>query len=93
VDELNGAIAKYRRLADEIENLLSNCPAAAFVRPPGIGRWSLLEITALMSDTDLRASARIHRISTHTAKHPDQMRTAAVVYEDSNNKPQARLRV
>jgi hypothetical protein len=93
VDELNGAIAKYRRHADEMEDILSNYPAAAFVRPPGVNRWSILEIAALLADAESQASARIHRIISLTAKHPDQMRSAAVVYEDSNNKPQTRLRV
>jgi hypothetical protein len=93
VDELNCAIAKYLRHADEIEDLLSNCPAAAFVRPPGVGWWSIPEIAAHPAVVESPASARIHRIISHTARHPDQMRSAAVVYEDSNNKPQARLRV
>jgi hypothetical protein len=52
-----------------------------------------LKIAALLADAGSPALARIHRISTHTAKHPDQMRSAAVVHVDSNNKPQARLRV
>jgi hypothetical protein len=93
VDELNGAIAKYLRHADEMEDLLSNCPAAAFVGHPGVNRWPILEIAPHPADADSRASARIHRIISLTAKHPDQMRSAAVVYEDSNNKPQTRLRV
>jgi len=163
VDELNGAIAKYRRQADEINELLSNCPAAAVVWPPGVARWSILEIVAHLADAELLASARIRRVITqdrpemhgykqelwaqslayrrqmieavsarfallrrenaallemigeevwrlkgrhdeygdltlreliedyitHTAKHLDQMRSAAMAYEDSNNKPQA----
>jgi hypothetical protein len=93
VDELNCAIAKYLRHADEIEDLLSNYPAAAFVRPPGVGWWSIPEIAARLADAESPASARIHSIITCVAKHQDQIRLAAVVYEDSNNKPQDRLRV
>jgi hypothetical protein len=167
VDELNGAIAIYRRQADEMNELLSNCPAAAVVRPPGLNRWSILEIVAHLADAELLASARIRRIITqdrpgmhgyqqelwaqglayrrqkietvsarfsvlrrenasllemigeevwrlkgrhdeygelslreliedyitHTAKHLDQMRSAAMAYEASKNKPHARLQV
>ncbi|HEU0180219.1 MAG TPA: DinB family protein [Blastocatellia bacterium] len=163
MDELNGAIAEYRRQADEINELLSNCPAAAVVWPPGVDRWSILEIVAHLADAELLASARIRRVITqdrpemhgykqelwaqslayrrqkieavsarfallrrenaallemigeevwrlkgrrdeygdltlreliedyitHTAKHLDQMRSAAMAYEASNNKPQA----
>ena len=163
MDELNGAIAKYRRQADEINELLSNCPAAAVVWPPGAARWSILEIVAHLADAELLASARIRRVITqdrpemhgykqelwaqslayrrqkieavsarfallrrensallemigeevwrlkgrhdeygdltlreliedyitHTAKHLDQMRSAAMAYEASNDKPQA----
>jgi Mg2+ and Co2+ transporter CorA len=163
VNELNGAIAKYRRQADEMEELLSNRPADAVVWPPGSGRWSILEIAAHLADAELLASARIRRVITqdrpemhgykqdlwaqrlayrlqnivavstrfvllrrenaallemigeaawrlkgrhneygelslreliedyitHTAKHLDQMRSAAVAYEASNIKPQA----
>jgi hypothetical protein len=162
VDVLNGVIAKYRRQADEMNELLSNCPAAAVVWPPGVDRWSILEITAHLADAELLASARIRRIITqdspemhgykqelwaqslayrrqkiefvsarfallrrenasllemggeevwrlkgrhneygelslreliedyisHTAKHLGQMRSAAMAYEASNNKPQ-----
>jgi Mg2+ and Co2+ transporter CorA len=167
VDEQNGAVARYRGQADEMEEFLSRCPAAAVVWPPDVGRWSILEIAAHLADAELLASARIRRIITqdrpemrgykqelwaqslayrrqkieavsarfgilrrenasllemfgekvrllkgrhdeygelslreliedyitHTAKHLDQMRLAAGAYEDSNNKPQARLRV
>jgi Mg2+ and Co2+ transporter CorA len=163
VDALNHIIAKYRRQADEMEEFLSNCPAAAVVWPPGAGRWSILEIAAHLSDAELLASARIRRVITqdrpemhgykqelwaqclayrlqnieavsarfvllrrenaallemigeeawrlkgrhdeygelslreliedyitHTTKHLDQMRSAAVAYEASNIKPQA----
>jgi hypothetical protein len=162
VDVLNGVIAKYRRQADEMNELLSNCPAAAVVWPPGVDRWSILEIAAHLADAELLASARIRRIITqdspemhgykqelwaqslayrrqkiefvsarfallrrenasllemggeevwrlkgrhneygelslreliedyisHTAKHLGQMRSAAMAYEASNNKPQ-----
>jgi len=163
VDGLNGAIPKYRRQADEMEEILSSSPADAVVWPPGPGRWSILEIAAHLADAELLASARIRRIITqdrpemhgykqelwaqslayrlqkveavsarfvvlrrenaallemigeevwrlkgrhdeygelslreliedyisHTAKHLDQMRSAAVAYEASNIKPQA----
>jgi hypothetical protein len=162
VDGLNSAISKYRRQADEMEELLSICPADAVVWPPGPRRWSILEIVAHLADAELLASARIRRIITqdrpemhgyqqelwarslayrlqkieavsarfvvlrrenvallemigeevwrlkgrhdeygelslreliedyisHTAKHLDQMRSAAVAYEASNIKPQ-----
>jgi hypothetical protein len=64
VDELNVAIVKYRRQADEMNEILSNCPAAAVVWTPGIDRWSILEITAHLADAELLASARIRRIIT-----------------------------
>jgi hypothetical protein len=64
VDELNCVIAKYRRQADEMEEILSNCPAAAVVWPPAVGRWSILEIAAHLADAELLASARIRRIIT-----------------------------
>jgi Mg2+ and Co2+ transporter CorA len=64
VDELNGAIAIYRRQADEMNELLSNCPADAVVWSPGIDRWSILEITAHLADAELLASTRIRRIIT-----------------------------
>jgi Mg2+ and Co2+ transporter CorA len=163
VDEINGAITKYHRQADEMEEFLSFCPAAAVAWPPGIDRWSILEIVAHLADAELLASARIRRIITqdnsemhgyrqelwaqslayrrqkievvsarfvvlrrentsllemineevwrlkgrhseygelslreliedyisHTAKHLDQMRSAASAYEASNNKPHA----
>jgi hypothetical protein len=161
VDELNSAIAEYRRQADEMNELLSNCPADVVVWPPGFDRWSILEIAAHLADAELLASARIRRIITqdrpvmhgyrqelwaqslayrrqkidvvssrftllrrenaslletvgeevwrlkgrhseygelslreliedyisHTAKHLGQMRSAAMAYEASNNKP------
>jgi len=163
VDGLNGVIVKYRRQADEMEEILSNSPADAVFWPPGPGRWSILEIAAHLADAELLASARIRRVLTqdrpemhgyrqelwaqslnyrlqnieavsarfillrrenaalldmigeeawrlkgrhdeygelslreliedyitHTAKHLDQMRSAAGAYEDSNIKPQA----
>jgi uncharacterized damage-inducible protein DinB len=163
VDELNGVITKYRRQADEMNELLSNCPAGAVVWSTGVARWSILEVVAHLADAELLASARIRRIITqdrpemhgynqelwaknlayrrqkidvvsarfallrrenasllemageevwrlkgrhdeygevslreliedyisHTAKHLGQMRSAAMAYEASNNKPQA----
>jgi hypothetical protein len=163
VDALTHTIANYRRQADEMEEFLSNCPAAAVGWPPGAGRWSILEIAGRLADAELLASARIRRIVTqdrpemhgykqelwaqslayrlqnieavstrfvvlrrenaalleiigeeawrlkgrhdeygelslreliedyitHTTKHLDQMRSAAVAYEASNIKPQA----
>jgi len=64
VDELNGAIAKYRWQADDMEELLSNCPPAAVVWPPAVGQWSILEIAAHLAGAELMASARIRRIIT-----------------------------
>jgi DinB superfamily len=64
VDEINGAITKYRRQADEMEEFLSFCPATAVTWPPGIDRWSILEIVAHLADAELLASARIRRIIT-----------------------------
>jgi hypothetical protein len=64
VDELNHTVAKYRRQADELGELLSSCPIASVVWPPGAGRWSILEITAHLADAELLASARIRRIIT-----------------------------
>jgi Mg2+ and Co2+ transporter CorA len=163
VDDINSAIAEYRRQADEMEEVLSYCPVAAVAWLPGVARWSILEIVAHLADAELLASARIRRIITqdtpemygyrqelwaqslayrrqkidavltrfavlrrenasllemigeeiwrlkgrhdeygelslreliedyitHTAKHLDQMRSAALAYEASNNKPHA----
>jgi hypothetical protein len=163
VDELIHTVAKYRRQADEMRELLSSCPISAVVWSPGAGRWSILEITAHLADAELLASTRIRRIITqdrpemrgykqelwarslaygrqkietvsarfivlrrenvgllemigddvwrlkgrhdeygelslreliedyvtHTAKHLDQMRSAAAEFEDTINKPQA----
>jgi hypothetical protein len=47
-----------------MEAFLSNCPAAAVVWPPGVGRRSILEIAAHLADAELLASARIRRIIT-----------------------------
>jgi len=47
-----------------MEEFLSNCPADAVVRPPGAGRWSILEIAAHLADAELPASARIRRVIT-----------------------------
>jgi hypothetical protein len=62
VDEPNGVIAEYRRQADEMNEFLSNCPTAGVVRPPGVARWSILEITAHLADAELLDSTRIRRI-------------------------------
>jgi DinB superfamily len=64
VSEPNGIIAEYRRQADEMDGVLSNCPADAVVWPPAVGRWSILEIAAHLADAELLASARIRRIIT-----------------------------
>jgi DinB superfamily len=69
VSEPDGIIAKYRRQADEMEGVLSNCPADAVVWPPAVGRWSILEIAAHLADAELLASARIRRIITQD--HPE----------------------
>ncbi|HEX5082102.1 MAG TPA: hypothetical protein VFY40_08650 [Blastocatellia bacterium] len=76
-----------------MNELVSNCPAGAVVWPPGVDRWSILEIAAHLADAELLEPARIRRIISHTAKHLGQMRSAAMAYEASNNKPQDRLRV
>lgn len=47
-----------------MEGFLSNCPADAVVRPPAVGRWSILEIAAHLADAELLASARIRRVIT-----------------------------
>lgn len=47
-----------------MEEFLSNCPADAVVRPPAVGRWSILEIAAHLADAELLASTRIRRIIT-----------------------------
>ena len=47
-----------------MEEFLSNCPAAAVVWPPAVGRWSILEIVAHLADAELLASARIRPIIT-----------------------------
>ena len=47
-----------------MEGFLSNCPADAVVRPPAVGRWSILEIAAHLADAELLASTRIRRIIT-----------------------------
>jgi hypothetical protein len=70
VDGLNGAIVKYRRQADEMEEILSSSPADAVVWPPGPGRWSILEIAAHLADAELLASARIRRVLTQDRPTP-----------------------
>jgi DinB family protein len=47
-----------------MEEFLSNCPEAAVVWPPAVGKWSILEIAAHLADAELLASARIRRIIT-----------------------------
>jgi hypothetical protein len=108
VDELNHTVAKYRRQADEMRELLSSCPISAVVWSPGAGRWSILVIVLrrenvglleMIGDDVWRLKGRhdeygelslrelIEDYVTHTAKHLDQMRSAAAEFEDTINKP------